>query len=124
MNAPAPPAAAAALHDLRHPPTPLWWRLIILAVAAGVGSAAYVAREVLGPSTGPRAQAAIGALCFLIIAAAFSTNLRAVNWRTIGMGIALQLLTAWVVLHNETVRTAFRAAGEAARSLLSYSDKG
>src|SRR5262245_18614564 len=40
------------------------------------------------------------------------------------MGSALQLVTALVVLHSETVQWWFKAAGEAARTLLGYSDKG
>src|SRR4051812_38663553 len=104
MHAPAPPAApSAALAEFHYLPTPLWWRALLLAAAAGIGLGAYVAREALGPSTGPRAQSGLGALCFLTLAAAFSTNLRAVSWRTIGMGIVLQLLLAWTVLRNDTV---------------------
>src|SRR5207244_2737307 len=77
MNTPVKPTApAAAPLELRHPPTPLLWRAVLLAVAAGVGAGSYFAREALGPSTGPRAQAGLGALCFLVLAAAFSTNLR------------------------------------------------
>jgi CNT family concentrative nucleoside transporter len=125
MNGPARPGtAAAAPVEIRYEPTPLYWRAGLLAVAAGVGAASYFARESLGPTTGPRAQAGLGALCFVVIAAAFSTNLRAVSWRAIGMGIALQLLTALVVLHSETVQVWFKAAGEAARTLLGYADKG
>src|SRR3954468_14733728 len=105
MNAPAQPASPAAAHpDVRYLPTPLAWRAGLLGAAAAIGAGAYYARESLGPTTGPRAQAGLGALCFLVIAAAFSTNLRAVSWRAIGMGIALQLFTALVVLHNETVQ--------------------
>ncbi|HEY1375550.1 MAG TPA: nucleoside transporter C-terminal domain-containing protein [Gemmataceae bacterium] len=120
-----PPAApVAALHDLRHPPTPLLWRAVLLAVAAGIGIGSYFARESLGPSAGPRAQAGLGALCFITLAAAFSTNLRAVNWRTIGMGVVLQVLLAWVVLRNEPVREAFRATANAATKLLDYANDG
>jgi concentrative nucleoside transporter, CNT family len=108
----------------QYAPTPFLWRLLLLAIAGGIGAAAWFVRETLGPTAGPRAQAGLGAVCFLVFAAAFSANLRAISWRTIGMGIVLQLLTAWVVLHNEAVRAAFRAAGEGARTLLSYSDKG
>src|SRR5262245_20022943 len=121
MNPPASPAAPpAAAHELSDAPTPLLWRLALLAVAGGLGTAAYFSYRVLGP----RAQAGLGAVCFLTLAAAFSANLRAVNWRTIGMGIVLQLLLAWFVLRNDTVREAFRAAGGAVETLLSYSDAG
>jgi concentrative nucleoside transporter, CNT family len=119
---PAPPAVAS--HEIRHPPTPILWRALILAATAGIGAGSYFARESLDPATGPRVQAGLGALCFVTLAAAFSTNLRAVSWRTIGMGIFLQLVTAWIVLNSEYVQQAFRVAGDAAQTLLSYSDKG
>jgi CNT family concentrative nucleoside transporter len=125
MNPATPPVVSpTTFHDLRFPPTPIYWRLLVLAVAGGAGAGAYLARETLSPEVGPRAQAGLGALCFLALAAVFSSNLRAVSWRTIGMGIALQLVTAWVVLRNDAVREAFRAAGNAAQALLSYADKG
>ncbi|HEX4592059.1 MAG TPA: nucleoside transporter C-terminal domain-containing protein [Gemmataceae bacterium] len=125
MNSPDRPAPpVVAVQDLRHPPTPLLWRALILAAAGGIGAGAYFARESLDPSTGPRVQAGLGALCFLTLAAAFSTNLRAINWRTIGMGIALQLITAWVVLKNEPVRNAFKVAAGAATTLLDYANYG
>src|SRR5947209_20062219 len=115
MNPPdRPESPVVAVHELHHPPTPLYWRALVLAAAAGVGAASYFARAELSPELGPRVQAGLGALCFLIIAAAFSTNLRAINWRTIGMGILLQLVLAWIVLRNETVREAFRSAANAA----------
>src|SRR3954468_17449248 len=119
MNAPAQPASPAAAHpDVRYLPTPLAWRAGLLIAAAAIGAAAYYARLSLNPRTGPRAQAGLGALCFLVIAAAFSTNLRAVSWLAIGMGIALQLLTALVALQSEAVQVSFRAAGDASRALL------
>jgi CNT family concentrative nucleoside transporter len=125
MNPPDQPAPPpVVVHDVRRPPTPLLWRALILAAAAGIGAGSYFARESLNPATGPRVQAGLGALCFLTIAAAFSTNLRAVSWRTLGMGILLQLLLAWVVLRNETVRNWFRAAANGATTLLSYADEG
>jgi concentrative nucleoside transporter, CNT family len=119
---PAPPPAVA--HEVGGASTPLLWRVLLLAAAAGIGAGSYFARQSLDPTVGPRVQAGLGALCFVTFAAAFSSNLRAVSWRTLLMGIALQLLTAWVVLYNETVQSAFRVAGDAAQTLLGYSDKG
>jgi CNT family concentrative nucleoside transporter len=125
MNPPEPPAPPAhAVHEVRHPPTPLSWRILILAAAAGIGAGSYFARTSFDPTIGPRVQAGLGALCFVTIAAAFSTNLRAVSWRTISMGVLLQLLTAWIVLNSEYVQNAFQVAGDAAQTLLGYSDKG
>jgi CNT family concentrative nucleoside transporter len=125
MNPPDQPAhPPVVVHDVRHPPTPLLWRALILAAAAGIGAGSYFARESLNPVTGPRVQAGLGALCFLTLAAAFSTNIRAVNWRTVGMGIALQLATAWIVLRNDYVREKFKVAADAATTLLSYANYG
>jgi CNT family concentrative nucleoside transporter len=50
------------------------------------------------PVVGPRGQAAAGAVCFILIVAACSMNLHAVNWWTIGWGIALQLGLAMAIL--------------------------
>jgi CNT family concentrative nucleoside transporter len=62
----------------------------------------------------------------------FSRNLRAVNWRTIGWGIALQLLLASIVLkgkvtlgdHEYSVYKAFERFGDGVKEFLGYSTKG
>jgi CNT family concentrative nucleoside transporter len=69
-------------------------RVSILVGAVLLGAVAYL----LAPVVGPRGQAGAGALCFILIVAACSMNLHAVNWRTIGWGIALQLGLAMVIL--------------------------
>src|SRR5947209_1515265 len=76
------------------PPTPLAWRAIIAAAVVALGGVAYLLRDQIGS----RGQAACGAFSFFGIAATFSANLRSVNWRTIGWGIALQMLLALLVL--------------------------
>ena len=43
----------------------------------------------------------LGIVCFIAVVAAFSTNLRAVNWRTVGWGIALQVGLALLILKLE-----------------------
>jgi CNT family concentrative nucleoside transporter len=52
----------------------------------------------LGDRLGTRGQAAVGLLCFFGVAAACSTNLRAINWHTVAWGIGLQVLLALLVL--------------------------
>jgi CNT family concentrative nucleoside transporter len=69
-------------------------RLIALAVAAGAPLAAWL----LSGLVGYRGQAAAGALCFIAICALFSSNLRAVAWRTVAWGIVLQLALALFIL--------------------------
>src|SRR4051794_4222364 len=78
------------------PPTPLLWRLIILVGISAIGLAAYFGRDVIGL----RGQSFAGIFFFFGIVAAFSANLRAVNWRTIGWGIILQLALAILVLSH------------------------
>jgi CNT family concentrative nucleoside transporter len=69
-------------------------RLIALAVAIVVPALAWAAAGVIGY----RGQAGAGAICFIAICAACSTNLRAVSWRTVLWGIALQLALALFIL--------------------------
>jgi len=78
-------------------PTPLWWRLAIAGGVVLLTSLAYLLRHVIGP----RGQAAVGLFCFIGLIAIFSSNLRAVNWRTVGWGIALQVGLALFILKFE-----------------------
>src|ERR1019366_1228691 len=73
---------------------PLWWRFGIAVAIAMLALAAYGLRDLIGL----RGQAAIGVIFFFGLVAAVSTNLRAVNWRTIGWGIGLQVVLALLVL--------------------------
>ena len=52
----------------------------------------------LNVGVGPRAAAAAGIVCFISIVASFSPNLKAVNWRTVAWGFALQILLALFIL--------------------------
>jgi CNT family concentrative nucleoside transporter len=72
-------------------------RLAAVAVAVALAAMAWVLAGLIGP----RGQAGAGALCLIALCAAFSTNLRAVYWRTIFWGIALQLLLALFILKLE-----------------------
>jgi CNT family concentrative nucleoside transporter len=82
------------MNDVRPGPTDRSLRLIAVAIALGAPLAAWVMSGVVGY----RGQAAAGALCFISICALFSTNLRAVAWRTVFLGIALQLALALFIL--------------------------
>jgi concentrative nucleoside transporter, CNT family len=75
-------------------PTPFLWRLGIAAAVAALAGAAYLLRDV----TGPKGPAAAGVLCFIGVAAVFSTNLRAVSGRTIFWGFVLQVALALLIL--------------------------
>src|SRR5689334_3831573 len=79
------------------PPTPLSWRLLLAALVVALAAAAY-----RGPGwLGPRGHSALGVVCFIGVAAVFSSNLRAVNGRTFAWGFGLQVLLALFVLKFE-----------------------
>jgi CNT family concentrative nucleoside transporter len=71
------------------------------AAFAGGAVALTVLAYVLSGVVGPRGQAAAGAIAFIMVVAACSSNLRAVNWRTVLSGVALQLGLAVLILKVE-----------------------
>jgi CNT family concentrative nucleoside transporter len=73
---------------------------------------------------GPRGQAFVGIFCFFGLVAMCSSNLRAVNWRTIGWGIVLQVVLAVLVLKVPLVHRGFEAAKEVVVAFMNFSDKG
>ena len=72
-------------------------RLAASAAALSLAVAVYLSQGLIDA----RVQGAIGAICFILVVAAASPNLRAVNWRTVAWGIALQLLLALLILRLE-----------------------
>jgi CNT family concentrative nucleoside transporter len=121
-TSPSPPPAAPLA------PTPLWWRLALAGILLALAGAAYL----LDPAVGPRGRALLGGLCFILLVAVFSSNLRAVNWRTLGWGFALQLLLALLVLKGKwtvngteySVYAAFEGLGDVVKAFLNFSDEG
>src|SRR5438445_137378 len=109
-----PPAAGSAA-------TPVSWRCAIAAAVLALGSAAYILHW--QNLIGPREQAATGVLCFLGIVAAVSANLRAVNWRTIGLGFALQILLAVFVIKGPGYAF-FDAIGFIVKKFLEFTSAG
>ena len=68
---------------------------------AGTAFALAVLAYLLQGHVDPRAQALCGIVCFILIIASCSSNLRAVNVRTVAWGIGLQLLLAVFILKLE-----------------------
>lgn len=102
------------------PPTPIAWRAGLIACVVFIAGAAYLMHSTIGT----RGQAGAGILCFLALAAAFSKNLRAVNWKTMAWGIGLQFLFAVLVIYAKPVREAFSIIGTGIKVLIESSDKG
>ncbi len=66
----------------------------------------------------------LGLFTMLLLAWIFSTNRRAIRWRTVVWGLGLQILFAFLVLRVNVGREALAAAGTAANKLLDYSYAG
>jgi CNT family concentrative nucleoside transporter len=110
----------ASFSETAQAKTPLVWRLTIGAGIVALGVAAYEMRGLIGP----RGQAFAGIFCLFGLVAMFSTDLRAVNWRTVGWGVALQLVLALLVLKVPVVHDAFNAAKAVIVNFINFSDKG
>ncbi len=76
------------------PPSDRALRLGAAGLALGLIVLAFLLRDTLNV----RVQAFFGIVCFISIIAACSSNLRAVNWRTVGWGMGLQLALALFIL--------------------------
>jgi concentrative nucleoside transporter, CNT family len=68
--------------------------------------------------------AVIGISFLLGVAVAFSSARRSIQWKTVGIGLFLQLLFAWLVLRVEIGQTALAATAAAVTWLLGYADEG
>jgi concentrative nucleoside transporter, CNT family len=53
-----------------------------------------------------------------------STNRKAINWRTVAVGILIQVVFGYIVLKSETGREAVEAATKAVDKLISYANEG
>lgn len=114
MSSPEPGAAAPAL-----PPTPRSWRLGIAAAVAALVGVAYAL-----PSAAPPLRSVLGVFGFLGVACLFSSNLRAVNWRTVAAGLALQLVLAVLILRVEPVYRFFVEVGQVIQKFIDFTNEG
>jgi CNT family concentrative nucleoside transporter len=100
-------------------------RLIAAAIAVLAPLVAWMLSDVVGY----RGQAAAGAVCFIAICAACSINLKAVAWRTVFWGIALQVALALFILRFQIgdVRPGyalFSAVADVVRRFLEFTNAG
>lgn len=107
----------------RRDDTPL--RVAAAALGLGLGLAVFLLRNTLNP----RVQALAGIVVFIAIVAACSRNLRAVSWRTVGWGMALQVGLALLILKLEVggVRPGyvfFSRIAEVVKQFLEFTNAG
>jgi CNT family concentrative nucleoside transporter len=102
------------------PATPWAWRAGIGGTIAAIAALAWIFRDTVGT----RGQALAGILFFFGLVAMFSANLRAVNWRTIGWGVALQVILALLVLKVPFVNDTFNSIKVVIVKFIDFSDRG
>lgn len=66
----------------------------------------------------------LGMISLLVIAFLFSANRRAINWKTVGIGLAFQLLIAIGVLKVGFIKSAFESVGQLFVNVLEYTKAG
>jgi len=69
-------------------------------------------------------RGALGMLVLIFIAFLFSNNRKAVNWKTVGIGLSFQLLIAFGVLKIPLVKKGFEFVGQIFVSILDYTRAG
>ena len=100
-------------------------RLVFVLVVVGLVVAAYLLRDVVDP----RVRAVMGVAGFIALAAACSTSVGAIPWRTVAWGLGLQLTLAFVILKFEVggVRPGYEVFGAIARAaqrFMAFTDAG
>ena len=94
---------------------------MILGIAAGIG---LVAALIAQFAAQPRVQALVGLALVFSIAYVMSSARRAIDWRTVGWGMTLQIVFALLVLKTETGQKVFETLGGAITRLLGFADVG
>jgi len=69
-------------------------------------------------------RGALGMISLLLIAFLFSSNKKAIDWKTVGIGLAFQLLIAIGVLKVGFIKNAFEAVGQLFVNILDYTKAG
>lgn len=100
--------------------TPWSWRLGLWLVVAIL---AFLA-NILSSRLGYRGQAILGFFALILLAASFSTNLRAIKPKTIIWGLILQFTLGILVIYVEQVQAFFQVIGSGITKLIECSDKG
>ena len=94
------------------------------ALIAGAAIALAVVAALAAQMGVPQAQPLVGAIVILAIAFAFSTDRGAIDLRTVGWGLTLQIVFALVVLKTTAGQRVFTTLGAAITKLLSFAGVG
>ena len=91
-------------------------------LALGAVAALTALAYALAGTIPPRLASGIGGVAFFLLAVAASTDIRAINWRVVGAGFALQLGLALAVLHVPAVYRVFEGAGKFIETFLTFTN--
>ena len=80
--------------------------------------------ESQGMSLNSISRGALGMVVLLLIAFLFSSNRRGINWKTVGIGLAFQLIIAIGVLEVGVVKNAFESIGQVFVNILDFTKSG
>lgn len=69
-------------------------------------------------------RGALGMVSLIFIAFLFSSNRKAINWKTVGIGLAFQLLIAIGVLKVDFIKNGFEAVGQVFINILDFTRAG
>ena len=96
--------------------------------AAAASSLTSVAKSEIIPSAGFSIQSLwrgiLGMVSLIVIAFLFSSNKKAINWKTVGIGLAFQLIIAISVLKVTFVKIIFEWIGQRFIDVLEYTRAG
>lgn len=102
------------------PPTPVVWRVGLLAGVAVLATVAMTGGETLAPQL----RSLFGVVGFLALAVACSQNIRAINPRVVLAGSLLQLTFALLITQIPLVKSGFEAVGALVTRVVDYSQAG
>ena len=66
----------------------------------------------------------LGMVCLIFLAFLFSSNRKAINWKTVGLGLTLQLIIAVGVLKINFIKDAFEIVGKGFIAILGFTQVG
>ncbi|NNC34891.1 MAG: Na+ dependent nucleoside transporter, partial [Croceitalea sp.] len=69
-------------------------------------------------------RGALGMVILVLIAFLFSSNRKAINWRTVGIGLGIQLIIAIGVLKVPAIKLLFEAVGQVFVNILDFTRAG
>lgn len=94
------------------------------AVVATTGTEGAKITPSQGFSTSSLMRGVLGMFVLLIIAFLCSNNRKAINWKTVGVGLAFQLIIAIGVLKVDAVKNVFEGVGKVFINILNYTQAG